>query len=753
MPRIDRILTLDHPGPLRRFTWPTDPADLPNFRRYNLIYGLNGSGKTSISRVLRGVETGLMPGDCSVEIQVDGRRQSSDQSLVDTIPVRVFNAEFVTSSVISAGQDGVPPIFVFGEHSANLQSEVNRLQDTLSGLKTKRATTQHKQESADSELDSLCRREARGIKQMLSSAGSNPYNNYNKSHYRRIAERLCSSASPERQGLTDEERRSLMAQCLSVPKPTIEFLIDELPKLSDLVDTVSQLLRTSVVSKVIRELESDPSVASWVFAGLELHTAQDADLCLFCGQELPQGRVEQLEAHFSTAYRELIDTIDRLEERLRSEVARIDSVALPPREAFYDSIADAAEAAMDSCRVELGRCRKTVQTLLSVLGAKKDRMFESYGVEVNPETGLHPSIVVVDDLITRHNDTSADFDRATREARKQLEEDSVSETLASYRQLTRKSSAAVDFLQEIESEVSGLTKQIQVKEQSILEHRRPAAELNQELDLYLGHSEVQFAVKDTGYELSRNGGSAEFLSEGEKTAISLLYFLKSLESRDFDLSDGVVVLDDPVSSLDANALYAACGFVRDRTRSAGQLFVFTHNFAFFREMRRWMSSQTLSDDSSFYMLETTFHDGERCSRLRELDPLLRDYESDYHYVFSRIYWHVHSGDGSALEENYAMPNMARQLLERFFAFCRPQKPGSGTLENQLDAAGVPTHVKSRIARFTHAHSHADAIDEVEHSSHVLGETRAVLAEILNVMEQEAPSHYALMERLARRSRS
>ena len=61
MARIDKILMLDHPGPLSRFTWPTDPRHIENFQRYNLIYGLNGSGKTSISRVLHGLENGVMP--------------------------------------------------------------------------------------------------------------------------------------------------------------------------------------------------------------------------------------------------------------------------------------------------------------------------------------------------------------------------------------------------------------------------------------------------------------------------------------------------------------------------------------------------------------------------------------------------------------------------------------------------------------------------------------------------------------------
>ena len=223
-------------------------------------------------------------------------------------------------------------------------------------------------------------------------------------------------------------------------------------------------------------------------------------------------------------------------------------------------------------------------------------------------------------LISQHNAFSQEFDKQLNDARARLEFDLVARILSSYRQRKRQVETSRRTVDELETKVGRLTLAIRQKERSILEHQRPAEELNQELHLYLGHRELEFSVKDTGYEISRNGILAESLSEGEKTAIALLYFLKALQGRDFDLSEGIVVLDDPVSSLDANALYAAFGFIRDRTNGAAQLIALTHNFTFFREMRRWMSSESIKEDSSFYMLDVEFEDGQRLSTLRELDP-------------------------------------------------------------------------------------------------------------------------------------
>ena len=147
--------------------------------------------------------------------------------------------------------------------------------------------------------------------------------------------------------------------------------------------------------------------------------------------------------------------------------------------------------------------------------------------------------------------------------------------------------------------------------------------LNEDLHQYLGHDEVRLEVRDTGYVLTRRGEPAQSLSEGERTALALLYFLKSLRDRRFNMSQGVVVLDDPVSSLDSNSLYLAVGFIRERTQDAAQLFLLTHNFTFFREIRYWFkhtkgqnSGNVERRPAKFYMLERIPGSNPRTTRIR-----------------------------------------------------------------------------------------------------------------------------------------
>ena len=221
-------------------------------------------------------------------------------------------------------------------------------------------------------------------------------------------------------------------------------------------------------------------------------------------------------------------------------------------------------------------------------------------------------------------------------------------------------------------------------------------------------------------------------------------------------SIGVVVLDDPVSSLDANSLYLAFGYIRRRTEDAGQLFVLTHNFTFFRQVRNWfhhLRGQGKNDidrrPARFYMLDRVGDEIPRRTTIRRLDPLLEGYDSEYHYLFARVYRGVNETDGG-LEEAYGLPNIARRLLEMFLAFREPQIAGG--LEKKLKGIEFDEAKKLRILRFVHTHSHSDAIGESEHDPSLVGEAGSVLADTMELLESQDRRHFRAMAALVESAR-
>jgi len=286
-----------------------------------------------------------------------------------------------------------------------------------------------------------------------------------------------------------------------------------------------------------------------------------------------------------------------------------------------------------------------------------------------------------------------------------------------------------------------------VVEKQVRQHQRSAEELNAEMASYLGSDELRFEVKDTGYTITRNGRPAMNLSEGERTAIALMYFLKSLADTGFDAANGIVVIDDPVSSLDSNALYCAFGYMRARTAQVGQLFVLTHNFTFFRQVRHWfekMKGQKKPDitkrPAQFYMVRAHVNGAGRNSILSTLDPLLRDFESEYQYLFKRV---VDEANRTLAQDTlspyYGLPNVARRLLEAFLAFKIPGQ--AGELYDKLEQVDFEVGKKSRILRFLHTYSHLDQISEPEHDVSILSETPAILKDILALINKLDTEHY------------
>jgi len=750
---INRLARLRQLGVFQDFTW---PSDLPAFGRYNLIYGWNGSGKTTISRIFRDLELRRQPDSGEVTLSISGSNVIDSDFCDVTIPIRVFNRDFIADNVFPTVGE-VAPIFVLGKENVEKQKQVAQLKARLCEEQERLGKNKEKASSASKELGKFCKNNAQAVKNTLRSSGWNPYNDYDKRGFEEKAEEMISADDKAAHQLDDEARDRLLTQLRASPKPKLQRLTYRLPDLESLEKTVAELLSTTVVSAAIRSLKDDPELSSWVHTGLELHQSRGVATCLFCDQTMSKARLAALEAHFNEEYERLLRKLDRESTAIENAVQTANDLAIPKAAEFYEDLTTEFELAARALRHERDSVKQVLVAFLRALEDKKTRVFEPVTLEV-----ILPDLAsgVVDRLnavIEKHNQACNDFESRLSSAREQIEADSVAHNLDEFVKLRKGIRTTEADLVNAKKETKRLTDEIEELEREIVEHRQPAEELNEDLRKYLGHDELRLQVKETGYAIMRHDLPARLLSEGETTAIALLYFLKALQDRRFDLRNGVVVLDDPVSSLDANALYLAFGFIRERTQDAGQLFIFTHNFTFFRQVRNWFhhlkgqrKEEVAKRPARFYMLDCVSNAGTRCSFIRPLDPLLEQYESEYHYLFARIFRRVSSSGKEGLEESYIFPNMARRLLETFLAFRQPDKPGE--LWQKLKEVEFDETKKLRMIRFLHTHSHGDAIGRPEHDPSLLGEANSVLQDLLDLIRDQDRSHFDAMVRLVEYSK-
>ena len=649
----------------------------------------------------------------------------------------------------------MPPIFVLGKKSAEKQQEVEKLKRQLASVQLQLGSAERDKDNASQNFDRFCIDRARVIKVTLRSSEQDSYSNYHKSKFRDEATKMLQSRHHDTYLLTEANREKLLVRHRATPKDKVTELAYAMPNLELITERVSELLQTTVVSAAIDTLKDDAELASWIRQGLALHQGRDIEKCRFCEQALPEHRLAALEGHFNDHYEQFIqrinkeiDTLEQMERRLK----KFES-ALPNAGKLHNEYHAEFRVAKTQLTNVLQQLEEFLNAATQALEGKKSKVFESAKLDIEMPPVKAEAIANLNSFIQKHNQASKDLETRRKEARKRLADDMIAANLEEFANLEEDADTARAAVEATKKEVQRLDAEILRLEQEITEHRRPAEELNEELRKYLGHDELRVEIKETGYTITRGRMPVNSLSEGETTAIALLYFLKSLQGRDFTLENGVVVLDDPVSSLDANALFLASGLIRERTKDAGQLFVLTHNFSFFRQVRNWfrhVKGQNKSNKDKrpvrFFMLEPSSEDNVRSSTIRSLDPLLEKYESEYHYLFSQVYQASNSSESRSLGKNYILPNIARRMLETFLAFRFPHI-SSGNLREKLKKVQFDETKKLRIIRFLNTYSHSLAVGEPEHDLTALAEGSGVLNDLLEMIRSVDEAHHSAMVQL------
>jgi wobble nucleotide-excising tRNase len=362
--------------------------------------------------------------------------------------------------------------------------------------------------------------------------------------------------------------------------------------------------------------------------------------------------------------------------------------------------------------------------------------------------------------IKQHNETFAQFTQRQDEARLALRRHHLADKFQEFQN-------ACDAVSEAKTDVDAKTLSYnQLQEQAtdlrsrIKEHGQAAEKINRLIEAYLGHKELSIASVEKGYEIHRRGRPIERSpSEGEKTAIALCYFLSTLEAEGRSIKDRIVVVDDPISSLDSRALNYACSLLLSRLGNAAQVFVLTHNQNCMNEFKKaWKGFHKPRNDAtpptaSLLFLDVKIPKGldGRSTAIVEISKLLREYDSEYHYLVDHVLKFNASADPD-YEYAYMMPNVLRRVLDVFLAFRCPGSAGFASKRGQLrkDHATLDGERVAALERLVQLESHSDNIDDlIGFSSMTLEESKAATAALIAMMEAVDPTHLAGLQRLCR----
>lgn len=294
--------------------------------------------------------------------------------------------------------------------------------------------------------------------------------------------------------------------------------------------------------------------------------------------------------------------------------------------------------------------------------------------------------------------------------------------------------------------------------QRLRAHNLAIEPINKLLAIYLGHSELSLAAVEEGYKIQRNGTPILGpLSEGEKTALAICYFLSKLEEDGRKKKDLIAIIDGPISSLDSKALNYAFNLLRLALEDAAQVIILTHNLQFMNETKKWLRSK-LADANKpdkvptaalFFLKTTPVSPSVRSAAIKALPKLLRDYDSEYRYLCSLVFKFVEmEPDNPYL--GYTLPNVLRKILELFLHFKNPGPDGVGNKlrHRMVQDCGLDQARINALLRLAELESHGDNLDDIiAFSSMTIEEIRDAAWSMFALMEKLDAHHFARMKSL------
>ena len=690
---ISRISKLKDFGIFHGFIW---PKDLPDFKKFNLIYGWNRSGKTTISRVFAscekknaggGGEIRQYPKDGEFTIKTSDGKTIKNRGVGCPVPIRVFNQDFVEENISFDPSDSCKPIVYVGKQNIEIKERLKQLKEDQAKLDNDYEQSEKEHTSAKKRLDNFLTDWARKIAKFSSFDARRNYTKKNlKDRIQEIGignfgDKILSHESEKdyyETSKSNERKKQAEIAELHFSFDLNDEVIDNFHKIFGKVEA---LLEKKIISETLDRLKNDKALNNWVQQGFDLHNEkEEKEKCLFCQAPLAGGFLDKLSRHFSQDYEELQSTINCL----KNEISKI---KIPEKETNNSDLYPYLQKQYKVGMSELNGCIKKINFWIDeatvALQKKHDDVFSIIPKPTQPDDFLasyNSAIAELNTIISEHNQKADGHKDTVSAAEGKLELHHIAVTIeeGEYQKIESELKTALKEKEDASSAKNKNQFEIDDLERQTSDIGKAIDKINGHLYEFFGRGEIKLELDEgkKGYTIKRNGDSAEALSESERTAIAFLYFMVKIDEQDFDKSKGVVFIDDPVSSFDSNFIYYCYAMIeRHFKKDIGQLFISTHNFQFFNLVKRWFNDKNerrknkrnKSEPCEFFMVEN-YPDNEdgkpiRGARIVELDKTLKDYESEYHFLFAKLKEFSDSEkQGTRHEDIYTIGNIARRFF-------------------------------------------------------------------------------------------
>jgi len=748
---LTKINKLKDFGIFQNFSW----NGLDGFKKKNLIYGWNYSGKTTLSKLFQNLEFKdkskyFSGSEFDITTEKEDASTNHSQNDLENFPydVKVFNTNYIKRIFTwDNPHSGIQAIsFYLGDPSGKLDKKIKNLDKKKAQLENIRDNRYQKVINEFNNYNKTNGKFSAKAKEIRENYLDNKLdqNKLNKGVIQKITDDIKSDL--QKHILSDADRDKTKSEAIAENTFDLQkedFSLSE--KLETLEEEVKAILEDTAPKSIsIPELDDNKALFNWVQTGIKLH--ENETECKFCTQALPDNRIDDLNSYYSEKLQEIQSAITSTQGKIETEKEKL-KIAFFDKKNLGDSFQQEYQKAVDNYDATVKKYKAELTVLEKDLKRKTSDYFTNISVSEIENIALKKELAEINKSVKAHNDWLGEFDKNKKKALKKILNHYIAEYLQAENYNTKKADKdrASTIIANINSKISTNNNDRLVLEAQLKSSVKGQEELNDILEILLHRDDIKIEIQNDKFTLERSGHPASNLSEGEKSAIAFAYFLTELKALRNDelpkLPNTVVFIDDPISSLDSNHIFQVRSllqnFFKKKDEDFCQLFISTHNFEFFSMM---MDSDELfkgqkKTQASFYMVKRLDNN---TSKLTDLPISFRKYNSEYVSLFNVLKEYHELTNKEEFEYTVLLPNTMRRFLELYTAMKFPSSRALDTRVKEIFSSNDGTYHNTKLL---HWFSHQNQFEKVQQHDDKLLQIEDAIKELMEHIEKEDKLHW------------
>ncbi|MCQ2718871.1 AAA family ATPase [Helicobacter pylori] len=602
-----------------------DMIEMDEFKHCNIIFGNNGCGKTSLTRAFellilknkhiekyRTISADKSP---SIEFECEDRSYKIEPNSDIRVPpfkVEIYNSDFLHNNAPLNSEFGLKKlddgtIILEGSVLGEETKEINQLKDCRGKVEKRQKeigdensaeTLIAKQESEIKKYNEEIKKirekvTSRTIQITPNEIGINNFYKVSKDKFK-YQEDVLTKLEKDFNELDEAMKKFDGLKEMELPKDyqtikdKLEFLFSF--DIDKEAGQVSEKIKEHI-SKVGRE---------FIEKGIKLQKEMFDNTCPFCTQKIPHEIIQAYTSYFNESVEkfnqcslEVSGTLKNILDQWNiKEILQSFEKFKPFMKKDFSKNKESLEKALEQIKVLLEKLQKEVDKKEGAKNKEKFQEIDKELLEIQKDIQQH-----VDETRKILNEKKKQKEKLEKlktelkEARiKKVKHDSYD-----WQKSKREAERKLSVLNRGHERLNRLLEKIDNKLKKLYEQKRPDIEainsylkaLN--LPKYSLHEDYRIVLNSDALE---NSEAEMILSGGEKTTLAFAYFLARLKLfyKKEDLKDLVVIIDDPISSLDEQRIYNTSDIVAKINQELvgealekdeeAQVFVLTHNHTF-----------------------------------------------------------------------------------------------------------------------------------------------------------------------------